>query len=104
VFVPTSTPLPATSAPEDVVAVAAEPDTSDVAAVNRPDLADRVATDQPRAEATLTRVKEPKKSRRKTAHHRRREQGWTRAYADSWRAQSIRYAGYGGQRGWFGYR
>src|SRR5207302_3738479 len=44
-----------------------------------------------------------KKSRR-TAHHRRTDHRRRWACADPWRARSIRYAGYGGQRGWFGYR
>jgi len=102
--VPSSAPLLATGVLQDVASVAAEPDTSAVTGVASPDLADRPAAEQPRADASFSGVKDVKKSRRKVAHHRRRDQGRTWAYADSWRAQSTRYAGYGGQRGWFGYR
>jgi hypothetical protein len=86
---------------QDAVAIATEPDTHEVVGADRPDLADRA--DRPKAEAPLSGVKETgvKKSRHKSAHHRRRDQGRTWARADSWRARSIRYAGYGE---WFGYR
>ena len=100
-----SAPVVATSLLQDAVATAAEPDTSPAEEADRPNLADRPAAEQPRVEvplngATEAEVKQSKKPRHK-AHHRRREQGRTWARANPWRAQ--RYAGYGGQRGWFGY-
>ncbi|HEV3110053.1 MAG TPA: hypothetical protein VGY99_06130 [Candidatus Binataceae bacterium] len=95
---PRPDPLPVTNVSRDAVAVAAEPDPDEVSRAT-----DRPAADPPRAEVPLSAVKETevKKYRRKAAHHRRREHGRTWARADRWRAQSIRYAGYGG---WLGYR
>jgi len=105
---PGPVPLPAISLMQDAVAVTVEPDTNAAEGLDRPNLADRPAVDQPRGQmlsdgVTEAEQKQAKKSRHKTAHHRRREQGRAWARADSWRARSIRYAGYGGQGGWYGY-
>ena len=98
---PRSAPLPAIGPQKDA---AAESDTSAAEGLDPPKLADRPTTDSPMAQVSGVKESEVKKPRHKAAHHRRREQGRMWAAADPWRAQSIRYAGYGGQRGWFGYR
>jgi hypothetical protein len=105
-FAPASAPLPAISVAQDAVAATAEGETGAVEGLDRHNLADRPAAELPSAQASPSGGKETraKKSRHKTAHHRRREQGRMWARADPWQAQSIRYAGYGGQRGWSGYR
>jgi hypothetical protein len=103
---PGSAPLAAPSVPQDAAAATAEPDTSAVEGRVQANPAERPAAEQPIAQPPLSDVKEArvKKSRHKTAYRRRREQDRAWARADPWRAQSMRYAGYGGQRGWFGYR
>jgi hypothetical protein len=98
ICVPRYAPLPALSVVDNAVAAAPEPEP----ALDRPDVTERPALDPPAttSEASVTKEAAPKKSR-KTAHHRRRDQRRSWAYADPWRGR--RYAGYGGQRDWYGY-
>jgi hypothetical protein len=104
--VPGSALLLAINVAQDAVAATAESETRAVEGLDRPNLADRPAAEQPTAQVPLSGVKEArvKKSRHRAGHHRRREQDRAWARADPWQARSNRYAGYGGQRGWFGYR
>lgn len=86
--------------------VTADPKSSETPELEPRNVADQPAPDQPRAEASVTGVKQTsaKKPRHKTAHHRRREQGASWAYAGSWRGQQFRYAGFGDRATWLGYR
>jgi hypothetical protein len=100
ICVPTYAPLPAIRAAEDAGAPAPDAETNEPP---RP-ASDLTTVAEPKTEPGVSGVKEAgAKKSRKTAHHRRRDQGRNWAYADAWR-RSIRYAGYDGQRGWFGYR
>ena len=103
---PASAPLTAITVAQDAVAATAEGETGAVEGLDPHNLSYRPAAESPSAQASLSGGKETglKKPRHKSAHHRRREQGRTWARADPWQARSIRYAGYGGQRRWFGYR
>jgi hypothetical protein len=105
ICVPRYAPLPAMSVVQDAIAIASQPEGNEVPQLDHPDFADRPALDQPKAASSANGAKEAgaKKSRR-IAHHRRRDRGRSWAYADPWRARSVIYAGYGGQRGRFGYR
>jgi hypothetical protein len=105
ISVPRYAASPAMPVIEDAVARAPESETNEPPRLDRPDLTDRPAVDQPKAESGASGVREAgTRKSRKTAHHRRRDQGRSWAYAGPWRSRSIRYAGYYGQRGWFGYR
>jgi len=68
--------------------------------------ADPVTPGQAKPELASTDVKQgtARKSRHRTAHHRRREQGAARGYAARWGGQQFRYAGYREGGAWFGYR
>ena len=105
ICVPKYSPSPAVNVVWDPAAAALEPETNEPPPPDRPVTTAGSAADRPKAESGTSGRKEAgaRKSRR-TAHHRRTDHGRRWAYADPWRARSIRYAGYGGQRGWFGYR
>jgi hypothetical protein len=96
-----------TSRPQQIMlpAVEAEPDRTETPALEPPTLVVS-APDPPRAGPASTATKEvtTRKPRRKTAHRHRREQGTPWAYVRSWRGQQFRYAGYGEQGAWLGYR
>lgn len=69
--------------------------------------ADQPASGETGAGPDLTGVKQAatRKSRHKTVHrHRRGQIGPAWANGNPWRTQRFRYAGYGGQGTWFGYR
>jgi len=101
ICVPRYAPLYATSAVQDAVALAPESEANEPP---RADLTDSPAPEPPKAEPSPSGAKEAgTKKYRKTAHHRRRDQRRSWAYGDPWRGRSIRYAGYGGQRNWYGY-
>jgi len=102
ICVPGCVASPAVSLVENVAGVAPEPAINELPRLDRPDLTDRPALDQPKVEPDASGAKEvPARKSRKTAHHRRRDHGRSWAYGDSWRRRSIRYAGYDG---WSGYR
>jgi len=69
--------------------------------------ADQPAAREPSAEPGPTAVKQAatRKPRHKTVHrHRRGQIGPAWANAKPWSTQPFRYAGYGGQGAWLGYR
>jgi hypothetical protein len=100
ICVPRYAPSPVMGVVEDAVA-ATEPEREPE--IDRPVVTERPALDQPGTTSGASGAKEAgAKKSRKTAHHRRREQRRSWAYADPWRSRSIRYAGYG-QRDWYGY-
>jgi hypothetical protein len=104
ICVPKYAPLPATNVVWEPLVAAAESEMNEPPPLDRHDVTNRPAVDQPTAEPGAIGVKEAgAKKFRRTAHHRRRDRSRSWAYADPWRGRSIRYAGYGGQRGWFGY-
>jgi hypothetical protein len=70
--------------------------------IEPPMVADLSVPEQPSAEAPPTSEKLVKKSRHKTVHRRRRGSTW--AHSDRWRARQFRYADYGAQGAWVGYR
>jgi hypothetical protein len=100
-------PVVRTSRPQQVTlaTVEADPDRIETPALEPPTSVVS-APDPPRAEPALTGTKEvtARKPRRKSAHRRRREQGAAWAYVRSWQGQQFRYAGYGQQGAWLGYR
>ena len=100
ICVPRYAPLPAMRVVEDAAAAAPDPKPE----IDAPEVTERPAVDPPGTTSGASGAKEAGATKsRKTAHHRRREQRRSWAYADGWRGRSIRYAGYGGQRDWYGY-
>jgi hypothetical protein len=85
--------------------IAAESDLNETPGLEPPTFV-ASAPDPPGAEPASNGTKRAtaKKSRHKTAHRRRKEQGPPRAYARSWWGQQSRYAGYGERGAWLGYR
>jgi len=98
-------PVVRSSMPQPAVlpTIAAEPDLNETPRLEPPTFV-ASTPDPPVAEPAShgTKGATAKKSRHKTAHRRRREQGSPWAYVRSWQGQQYRYAGYG-ERG-FGYR
>jgi hypothetical protein len=95
------------ASPGSIGAVAADPGLDAMSGLEPAKLADQPAAGQPSTEAASTGFKHAavRKSRHKTVYRRRRGQtGPTWAYAQPWRAQPFRHAGYGGQGAWLGYR
>jgi len=87
-------------------AIAADPEPSETPRLESSRGADQAGAGQPKTKAAFKGVKQAtaKRSRHKTARHRRREQGATWAYTGSWRGQQFRYAGYRERGAWLGYR
>jgi hypothetical protein len=100
--VPEAVPVPAGRAlQDDLQAPAAEADQGELPGLE----ASQSTAQQPMAQTAVSVSKngEAKKSRHKTARHRR-DQGRNWAYANYWRNPQVRYAGYSEQRMWYGYR
>jgi hypothetical protein len=100
--VPTAVPVPTVSVlQDDLQASVAEADRGELPRSE----ASQSVGQEPMAQAAVSVAKEGgvKKSRHKTARHRR-DQGRNWAYANYWRNRHVRYAGYNEQRMWYGYR